>query len=193
MKLENIELIHKGEYLSYYELEYKLSNGSTKTYEIVSHKGSRHSADDELSVDSLGSAGKAVIVQIYNKDHSKMLLSKEYRLGVNKFIYNNVAGFMEAGETYEQAAIRETFEETGLKITRIIDVLNPSYTCAPVCDDLTPVVVCEAEGDIVDSTDEIELTHPVWATKEEVKELLSSSDALFSGRLQAIAYMWVNS
>lgn len=193
MKLENIELIHKGEYLSYYELTYKLSNGSTKTYEIVSHKGSKHCKGGELSIDNLGSGGKAVIVQIYNTDHTKMLLSKEYRLGINKFIYNNVAGFIEDGETCEQAAIRETFEETGLKITRIIDVLNPSYTCAPVCDDFTPIVICEADGEIIDSKDEVELTHPIWVTKAEAKELLNSKDVVFSGRLQAIVYMWVNS
>ena len=190
MKLENIKLIHKGRFLNYYKLYYRMSDGSIKVYEMVSKVGSDNDKSDIMTVDTLGRKSKAVVVQIFNPDHTKMLLSKEYRLGVNRYIYNNVAGFVEPGETYEQAAIREVKEETGLDVINIIDVLAPSYTSAPVCDDLVPVVICEADGKIENCLDEIELTEPEWVTKDELKQLLKENSIEFSGRLQAFGYMW---
>ena len=192
IKLVDIIVKHTGKYMSYYQIDYVTDSGRLKTYEMVSKIGSKISDIEKLTEDTLAIPSKAVIVHAYNEDHSKILINKEFRLGINKFIYNQVAGFIEPGETLEQAANRELQEETGLNITKIIDILPPSFTNAPVCDDNVPLVICTAAGTIVNSTNEIEITEPFWATKQEVKELLHS-DIPFSGRLQTFAYMWVNS
>lgn len=57
----------------------------------------------------------AVIVGVKNKD--KLLMTK-YNARVYKK-YSLVAGFVEFGETPEQAAVREVFEETGVRIKNI--------------------------------------------------------------------------
>lgn len=57
----------------------------------------------------------AVIVGVRNKD--KILMTK-YANGVYKK-HSLVAGFVEFGETPEEAAVREVFEETGVRIKNI--------------------------------------------------------------------------
>ena len=57
----------------------------------------------------------------------KILLSRVFRLAVNKWVYNFPAGLIDEGETVERAAIRELQEETGLKGTKILNILLVSF------------------------------------------------------------------
>lgn len=191
MEAVEIEKIHAGEYLSYYNIAYKLSNGSIKNYEMVSKKGTKRNSE-ELTLENIGIETNAVILLIFNSDHSKMLLSKEFRLGVNAWVINEVAGLIDEGETIEQASTRELREETGLILTKILDILPSTFTCAPVTDDLTSLVICEAEGEIKESDNPAELVEAHWYSKDEMKELLKNSKYTFAGRAQAFAYMWAN-
>lgn len=192
MEAVNIKKNYEGEYLSYYTLSYKLPDDSIKQYEMVSKKGT-HRNPTELTFDNIGKETNAVVLLIFNQDHTKMLLSKEFRLGVNNWVVSEIAGLIDAGETIEQASARELKEETGLTLTKIVDILPSTFTCAPVTDDLTSLVICEAEGEITGSDSPLEIIEASWYTKDEVKELLRNSKYIFAGRAQAFAYMWANS
>ncbi len=54
-----------------------------------------------------------VDIAIFNADKTKLLLGKKHYESKFRFI----GGHVESGETYEQAAIRETYEETNLQIS----------------------------------------------------------------------------
>lgn len=190
MKAKEIKLIHQGNFLNYYEILYEDTHSNLKTYEIVSKQGSKHSKTPMITLETLGELTQAVLMIVFNKDHSKILINKEFRLGVNKTVCNSVAGLIEEGETVEEAAARELFEETGLKLTKIIDILPNTYTCAPVTDEFIPTIICEAEGEIVDSTNPIEIIHPVWCSKQEARRMIMSNEYRFSGRLQSFIYAW---
>lgn len=190
MKADDIKLIHQGEYLSYYEIDYSDESGHHKTYEMVSKKGSKFNNSDALSLETIGKDDIAIVLIVLNPDHSKMLLLKEFRMGVNRYVYGQVTGFIDEGETDEQAAARELKEETGLDLVRIIDKLPGTFTCAPVADDKTIMFVCEAEGNIIESDNVNEEIHPFWVDKADVKKLLFDEKITFAARTQAIAYMW---
>lgn len=191
LKAESIRLVYLGEYLSYYEIKYvDMITGKVKYYEMVSKQGSRYSNTVPLNLNSIGEKVKAVVLVVFNEDHSKILLGKEFRLGINDYIFNNIAGLIEPGETIEEAAKRELKEETGLDLIKIINCLRPSYTCAPVTDELTQLIICEAKGEIKKSDNPMEEIEPYWCDKEEVKFILNSINKI-SGRTQAILYSWV--
>jgi len=190
LNADTIRLIHQGEYLSYYEINYSDKRGHHKTYEMVSKQGSRFNKSHELTLDSIGKNNIAIVLIVLNKDHSKMLLLKEFRMGVNQYVYGQVTGFIDDGETDEQAAARELKEETGLTLVRIIDKLPGTFTSAPVCDDKTVMFVCEVEGEICESDNVNEEIHPLWCDKAAVKKMLADNDITFAARTQAIAYMW---
>ena len=57
------------------------------------------------------------IITVVSRDDGKILLAKHAQRNQN--IYACIAGFMEAGETAEQAVAREVMEETGLRVRNI--------------------------------------------------------------------------
>ncbi len=57
------------------------------------------------------------IITVVSREDGKILLARHVQR--NQQMYACIAGFMEAGETAEQAVAREVFEETGLRVRNI--------------------------------------------------------------------------
>lgn len=184
-KLNSIKKVHQGSYLTYYELNYTNLAGEEKIYEMVSKN--RH-LDEDPSL--IGKNLQAVVLLVLDKTHGKLLISKEYRMGVNDYVYNMGAGLIDEGETPEEAAARELREETGLTLTRVMSVEKPSFGCAPITDDLSTLIICEAEGKIRESDNPNEEIYSRWYTKAEAASLLMS-DARLAARLQAFIVGWL--
>ena len=88
----------------------------------------------------------------------------------------------------EECISRELYEETGLGIKRIIDILPASYAAVAISDTKTNVVFVEAEGEFEDHTSDNEWIEAGFYSREEVKELLKTAE--FSSRAQIIAYFF---
>lgn len=182
MELIKMEKIKDGKYLKNYELTYLNKAGKEKVYEIISRKELQSPKD-------LGKKASGVSIVAYHGD--KMLLLKEFRMGVNKFIYNLCAGMLEEQETIENCIARELYEETGLQISKIIDILKPSYSAVAISDTKTYIAFVEAFGVFEDHSSDNEFIQAQFYTKSEVAELLRTQE--FSSRAQLAAYNFVNS
>lgn len=137
MKFVKLEKVKDGKYLKNYELTYINKAGREKTYEIVSRK--------ELKVvEDIGRQPSGVSIIATCND--RLLLLHEFRMGVNKKIYNLCAGMLEEGETIEECIARELFEETGLKIKQLKTILPPSYSAVAISDTKTYIAFVEAEN-----------------------------------------------
>ena len=179
MKLESIEKVHDGKYLKKYELTYLNKAGRKKKYEIVSRKELEGPQD-------LGKRVSGISIIAYKED--KMLLLREFRMAINKEIYNLCAGMLEDGETVEECVKRELYEETGLKVKRVIDILPPAFSAVGFSDVQTHIVFVEAEGEITDHTSDNEEIRAAFYTREEVSKLLETEE--FSARSQIAAYFF---
>ena len=179
MKLKDFRQTRMGKFLSSYELTYMNKEGKEKVYEMVSR-------ESNLSALSVGKRTAGVAVAGFMAD--RILLIKEFRRGVNGYVWAFPAGLIDGDETPEQAARRELKEETGLNITKIKDILKPSFSCSGVTDEKSVIIFCEIDGKIekCDFPDE-EIQAGLY-TKEEVKILLRNE--YFSARSQAVCYLW---
>jgi ADP-ribose pyrophosphatase len=181
MELLKMEKVKDGKYLKNYELTYLNKAGREKKYEIVSRS-------EITSPDMLGKRVSGVSVVAYYED--KLLLLREFRMGVNKYIYNLCAGMLEPEETIEDCIRRELYEETGLQLKRIIHILKPSYAAVAISDVKTQIAFVEAEGILSDNTSENEKITAAFYTREQVMELLEQEE--FSSRAQMAAWFFTS-
>lgn len=173
MKFLGLKKVRDGKYLKGYELSYLNKAGLQKTYEMVSF-------EELQNGNELGRKVNGVSIVAFQ--NGKMLLLKEFRMGVNRSIYNLCAGMMEQNETIEECIARELYEETGLTLERIIRILPPSFAAVSISDVKNQVAFVEVSGELSDHTSPNEEIEPAFYTKEEVKALLDKEE--FSTRAQ---------
>ncbi|MCM1189054.1 MAG: NUDIX hydrolase [bacterium] len=182
MKFLRFEKVRDGKYLKNYEITYLNKTGKEKKYEIVSLR--------ELEgIEDVG--GKPSGVSIIALCRGKMLLLHEFRMGVNRTVYNLCAGMIEAGESIEDCIRRELYEETGLRVREIKKVLPPSFAALAISDITTYLAFAEIDDtreDQEDHSSENEQIEAAFYSREEVKKLLETEP--FSSRAQLAAYFF---
>lgn len=103
----------------------------------------------------------AVIVAVHDGD--RLLMTKYAgRPYVN---YSLIAGFIEIGETPEDAACREVFEETGVKIKNLRYYKSQPWGYS---NTLLLGYTAELDGDDTIKLDETELSEAGWFTREDI-------------------------
>lgn len=179
------EVVHSGKYLDYIETEYKLRNDETKIYESVVRK------QTEINSKTMGHhVTNAVVMIVLNKEHTKMLINKEFRLSVNDWVYNLPAGLIDNGESVEEALRRELKEETGLDVVRIIRTLPASFCSIGESNTTTILSYIEATGTLHNDGNPAEEIEPLWIDKGRAREILKSDR--ITSRTQVLLDMWVN-
>ncbi len=179
MELIGIKKTKDGRYLKNYELEYINKAGKEKKYEIVSHS-------EITGPDSLGSSVSGI--SIAATCDGKLLLLKEFRMGVNRTIYNLCAGMVNDGESVEDCISRELYEETGLKLAKAPLILPPAFAAVSMSDIKNQLVFACVEGELEDHTSDNEQIKAGFYSKEEVSKLLETEE--FSSRAQVVAFFF---
>ena len=183
MQFEKIEKKSEGNFITRYDITYRLNDGEKKVYEIISR-------DKEIK-DLAGlrkESPDSVIMIMEDETRQKILLNKEFRMAMGEWIYNFPAGLIDPGETVEEAAARELREETGLTIASVDDVLGGSFSAVGFSNERNICVMGTAKGTFARSNFSAEEIEPGWYSKEEVRKLLRTG--LFAARTQAYCYVW---
>ncbi|HBA48499.1 MAG TPA: NUDIX domain-containing protein [Lachnospiraceae bacterium] len=179
MELLKLEKVRDGKYLKNYEITYRNKVGKEKKYEIVSRQNLADAAD-------IGRKPSGVSIVATCQD--RLLLLHEFRMGVNRYVYNLCAGMLEPDESIEECIVRELYEETGLHVREIKKILPPSFAAVAFSDTTTYIAFAEVEGNFEDHTSDNEQIEARFYTKEEVKKLIDTEP--FSSRAQIAAYLF---
>ncbi|MCI9337567.1 MAG: NUDIX hydrolase [Lachnospiraceae bacterium] len=179
MEFMKFEKVKDGKYLKNYELTYRNKAGREKKYEIVSRR-------ELAGIEDVGGSPSGVSIVATRGD--KMLLLHEFRMGVNRMVYNLCAGMLEPAESLEDCIARELYEETGLRVRKINKILPPSFAAVAISDTTTYIAFVEVEGNLEDHSSENEQIEAGFYSRQEIRQLLETEP--FSSRAQMAAYFF---
>ncbi len=186
MKFQGIRKIHEGKFITRYDVDYLTDEGNPKVYEMISRNRNLRTLEELQN-----KKADSVVMILTDRSGERILISREYRMAMGQWIYNFPAGLIDPGETAEESAERELREETGLRLVRIDDVLDNSYSAIGFSNERNICIFGIAEGEFHKSTSDLEEIAPAWYTREEIRKLLRTE--AFAARTQAYCYAWAMS
>lgn len=169
----------KNRFLNMFELDVTHKSGKTGTYFVAS----RAEQVENLKIKTRKNKPDGVIIYSVVKDTNgieKVVLIRQYRYPIDDYIYEFPAGLVDMGEDYQQAAVRELKEETGLVLEPIRvseEYEKPYFTTIGMTDESCAAVYGYASGTVTrkyqEDSEEIEV---VLADKEEVRRILKEEN-----------------
>ncbi len=174
MKITGIEKLSEKQHLNLFEIRYKDKKNRDRTWVTVSR-----SKRPKCMTQKTDPADAAVIIA-YHTSSEKLVLIKEFRIPLGDYQFGFPAGLIDPGETAEDSAVRELFEETGLVLNKIIRVGPPVYSSSGMSDESVSMVYAECNGiptnkEAMDSED----IEPILVSREDAKSILSAKDNKF--------------
>lgn len=164
---------------------YRLPDGSLKTYEVAVRSPASGMGGNTTIPDG-------VAMLVFSQDGGKMLLEREFRMGVDAFVYNLPQGLVDKGETPVQAAMRELGEEAGIAAKEKA-VLPVAYTAPGMSNQTEQLVIGTADPcsrvDSVPSANEV--IDAVWIDKEQARQLLLQNETLLTAKTQSLLLGWI--
>ena len=116
------------------------------------------------------------IYSLYGEKKDRVVLVRQYRYPIDDYVYEFPAGLCEPGENFREAAVRELYEETGLKLTPVEaprELEEPRFTTVGMTDESVATVYGYASGtpntEHLEKSEELEV---VLADKAEIRRIL---------------------
>ena len=172
-KIHDVEKLTDNRFVNLYHVKATSVHDTPVNYYVAS----RARSIEQMKLKTGKNTPDGVIIySIYGEKRDRVVLVKQYRYTLGDYIYEFPAGLVEPGEDFRDGAVRELYEETGLKLEPLC--VNPAYerpffTTVGMTDESCAAVYGYASGEIStqaqEDTKEIEV---VLADREEVKRIL---------------------
>lgn len=179
LKIKNVNTLVETDFVSLYDVEYKNKKGQEKHWMVSSRKSKEEL--EKIYLENKEDKVDAVVICALHKTQNKLVLINQYRVPINKYIYELPAGLVDNNEDIENSVRRELKEETGLDLISInkINSKDKLYLSPGMTDESVAFVYCLCDGEITDEYQEDdEDIKPLLISKEDVKNILESKDSI---------------
>ena len=194
-KIKEIKTLVETKFISLYDIKYLNKNNQEKSWTVASRK----SKDilEGIYLENKKYKVDAVIICAYHKQQNKLVIIKEFRVPINKYIYELPAGLVDSDDdNFEETVIRELKEETGLNVIEIKKDLssNQVYLSPGMTDESAAFVYCICDGEVSkDYLEDDEDIEAILISQDEAKDILKNSSTPLDIRvylaLQSFALM----
>lgn len=177
-KVTKIQSLSKTKFLSLYEAEYKNKLGKDKKWIIASRKN-----EEMLNAkffENQEDKADAVVIAAFHKTSKKLVVIRQFRVPLNDYVYELVAGLVDEGEDNKVTLARELKEETGLDLCEIIDRgKDKLYLSAGMTDESANFVYCTCDGKISDEyLEEDETIETILVSREDAQKLIKGKEKM---------------
>lgn len=179
VRLIDIVQLTNSKYLNMYKLKLINKKGTPKDYYLASR---RKRQDLSCTTKKHDICDGVMIIPVTENDEIVMI--KQYRPAISDYLYELPAGIVDKGETIEEAARRELYEETGLKGKSYELILKPSYSSVGLTDETTAIVKMVVEGEMTNyNTEEDEEIEVFKIKKSDAKDFVKNHNVSIKGAL----------
>lgn len=194
-KIKEITTLVETKFISLYNIKYLNKSKKEKSWIVASRKSK--DVLEGIYLNNERDKVDAVIICAYHKEKNKLVIINEFRVPINKYIYELPAGLVDSDDdNFEKTVIRELKEETGLDVVEIKKDLssNQVYLSPGMTDESAAFVYCICEGEVSkDYLEDDEDIEAILVSQEEAKEILKNEETPLDIRvylaLQSFALM----
>ena len=129
-KIINIEKITNTKFLNLYKITYLKDDGGTFDYFVSSRRNFENLEIKKPKTDAV-----RAVPYIRKNGKIYVVLIKEFRHALGKFIYGTPAGLVDGNESSSTAVIRELKEEIGAKVLKLEKSQETAYSSAGLTDE----------------------------------------------------------
>jgi len=141
LKIQGVTKITNRKYLNLFSINYTDRHNQDKSCQIASRKDIPKCVSGEFDLPD------AVVIVPYHQKKQKLVLISEFRVALGGFQYGFPAGLLDRNESVEDAGARELKEETGLRVTRVLNVGPPVYSSSGMTDESVAMLYVECDGE----------------------------------------------
>lgn len=175
MKINGVKKITANKWLNLFEIDFTDNHGKANCWQMASRRAQPETAQKQTLPD-------AAVIIAWHAEAQKLVLLHEFRLILNGWQYAFPAGLLDPGEDTETSAARELNEETGLTLTRVLDVSPPLYSSAGLTDETISLVFAECTGTLRTLKGRSEEAETLLVSREEAGALLKDRSIAFDVR-----------
>ena len=178
-KIKGLKPLVETDFVSLYDVEYKNKKGQEKHWMVSSRKSKEEL--EKVYLENNEDKIDAVVICALHKAQNKLVLINQYRVPINKYIYELPAGLVDNNEDIETSVRRELKEETGLDLISInkINSKDKLYLSPGMTDESVAFVYCLCDGEITDKYQEDdEDIKAMLISKEEAKNILENEESI---------------
>ena len=178
-RIKSVEPLAKTKFVSLYDVAYENKLGKEKHWTVSSRKSKEEL--EQIYLQNKEDKIDAVVICAYHKTEKKLVLINQYRVPINKHIYELPAGLVDNNEDAETSVRRELKEETGLDLISInkINSKDKLYLSPGMTDESVAFVYCVCDGKLSDEyLEEDEDIKALLISQEDAKNILEQDEAI---------------